>query len=403
MKQTFKLSWLLFALLALTVVTACKKDDDEEKKEVIAGFKAEADATNTLMYTFTNQSQNATSYLWDFGDGETSTETNPVHTFAAPGNYTVKLTATGAGGSNSIQKPLTVVNANELLTILTGGSEKTWRLIRDVSTGRFPLEVGPEAAPGTIWWAMGNGNDELANRPCMLNDDWIFKANGEMVFDAHGDYWGEGGLFAEDLANKCNSTDDMRGPNNEDLSAWGNGTHQWAIEDGKLTITGLGAFIGLQKVATDSEVTAPQESVTYIINKLSEGTTDTLALETKYTTGDGQAAHWRFVLVHYDDPNEEPPLPGPKPSVGFTIVVDGLTVTTTNTTTGDNVTYLWDFGDGQTSTEVSPVHTYATEGFFTIKLTATNANGSSEASKTALVSNTQITDALLQGGSMENT
>lgn len=46
--------------------------------------------------SFTNASQFATTYLWDFGDDSTSTETNPVHTYALPGVYTVTLTADNA-------------------------------------------------------------------------------------------------------------------------------------------------------------------------------------------------------------------------------------------------------------------------------------------------------------------
>lgn len=42
---------------------------------------------------FTNTSANASSYLWDFGDGTTSTEETPTHTFPDAATYTVKLTA----------------------------------------------------------------------------------------------------------------------------------------------------------------------------------------------------------------------------------------------------------------------------------------------------------------------
>ncbi|MEO1263864.1 MAG: PKD domain-containing protein [Bacteroidota bacterium] len=44
---------------------------------------------------FTNLSQNAVSYHWDFGDGITSTETNPEHAFLQSGVYSVTLTAFG--------------------------------------------------------------------------------------------------------------------------------------------------------------------------------------------------------------------------------------------------------------------------------------------------------------------
>jgi PKD repeat protein len=43
--------------------------------------------------TFANSSQNATSYLWDFGDGTTSTDANPIHNYTNLGVYTVVLTA----------------------------------------------------------------------------------------------------------------------------------------------------------------------------------------------------------------------------------------------------------------------------------------------------------------------
>lgn len=36
----------------------------------------------------------AVQYLWDFGDGKTSTERNPIHEYQSPGTYTVKLTVT---------------------------------------------------------------------------------------------------------------------------------------------------------------------------------------------------------------------------------------------------------------------------------------------------------------------
>ncbi|MBX7050850.1 MAG: T9SS type A sorting domain-containing protein [Flavobacteriales bacterium] len=45
-------------------------------------------------YDFSNNSTNATSYSWNFGDGNTSSEVNPIHTYNASGDYEVVLTAT---------------------------------------------------------------------------------------------------------------------------------------------------------------------------------------------------------------------------------------------------------------------------------------------------------------------
>ncbi|MBT6835995.1 MAG: PKD domain-containing protein [Bacteroidetes bacterium] len=51
--------------------------------------------------SFTNTSTNAISYFWDFGDGNTSTATDPNHTYAAYGTYTITLIATNACGSDT--------------------------------------------------------------------------------------------------------------------------------------------------------------------------------------------------------------------------------------------------------------------------------------------------------------
>jgi PKD repeat protein len=54
-----------------------------------------------LAVTFTDLSLYASSWVWDFGDGATSNNQNPVHTYQNAGSYPVSLTATGAGGSDT--------------------------------------------------------------------------------------------------------------------------------------------------------------------------------------------------------------------------------------------------------------------------------------------------------------
>ena len=405
MKRIMKLSWVLLLMLTVAFVSSCKEDETEP--DVIASFTFKADAADFMTVAFTSESKNFKSLSWNFGDNSAvSTDENPSHTYAAVGKYTVTLTATSPGGvTDSYSEEVTIADPNAELTKLVGEGTtgKTWKLLRDVTTGVFPLEVGP-VDHSAIWWAVGNGNDELAKRPCLFNDEWTFNRDGSLVFDAKGDYWAEGGVF--EPANICaNTADPMVSGTGEDLSAWGGGTHKFRMDlaTKKITAIGKGAFIGFLKASTDNEVMKltpmMQDSVTYDMITLVDGTVDTLIVQVNYKFNVGDPApggYWRFVLVHYDNPADEPALPGNKPNAGFSMTLNGLTATFTNTTT-EATSYLWDFGDGQTSAEMNPVHTYAGGGPYAIKLTATNSNGESTATQVAFVTADVLTDAMLQG------
>ena len=406
-----KISTFLMAMVSLWAVvqlTACK-DEDDPQPDVLASFTYVVDSVDFKKVSFTNESQNYDNLSWNFGDNTpVSAEENPVHTYAAVGAYTVTLTASTDGGDEDVfSTVITISDPNAELTKLVGDVSKTWKLLRDVSTGNYPLEVGPFDR-STIWWAVGLNNDELANRPCILNDEWTFYRDGKLEFNANGDYWAEGGVFTPD--NICASTSDpMLSTTGEDLSPWGGDDGNWTFElttgtNPKLKALGHGAFIGFLKSATEYEITklTPkiQESVEYSLVALVDGNVDTLIIEANYRfeLGDpNYGGYWRYVLVHYDNPNDEPPIPGPAAVAKFSVSSDGLTVTCTNSSE-DAVSYLWDFGDGNTSTATNPTHTYADGGAYTISLTATNPNGFTTATKEVFLSNVALTDDLLQGG-----
>lgn len=79
-----------------------------------ANFSAQPLAGSApLTVTFTNRSSSAADYLWDFGDGNTSTESNPTHTFKTPGSYQVRLSVTGPGGNRIASQNIEVAAAPE--------------------------------------------------------------------------------------------------------------------------------------------------------------------------------------------------------------------------------------------------------------------------------------------------
>lgn len=77
----------------------------------ISSFSAISDTETPLKVLFTNTTTIATSYDWDFGDGQSSTEKNPTHTYAAPGIYTVTLTSDNDGQIHSITQTVTLPTA----------------------------------------------------------------------------------------------------------------------------------------------------------------------------------------------------------------------------------------------------------------------------------------------------
>jgi PKD repeat protein len=62
-----------------------------------------------LSIQFTDLSENATVWNWNFGDGNNSTEQNPVHTYSAPGSYIVELAASNENSTNSTFCTITVL------------------------------------------------------------------------------------------------------------------------------------------------------------------------------------------------------------------------------------------------------------------------------------------------------
>ncbi len=95
-------------LLVVTVINSCS-DDDEGKPKPTASFTASKTTAETdEVITFTNTSENASSYLWSFGDGTTSTVESPTKSYTAADTYTVTLVATGPGGVSTKAVDITI-------------------------------------------------------------------------------------------------------------------------------------------------------------------------------------------------------------------------------------------------------------------------------------------------------
>lgn len=85
--------------------------DDWANESDVVSFVADFDFTVTgYDVTFENLSEDAVSYSWNFGDGYTSTEENPSHTYDLEGEYTVTLTAENASGDTITAEKTVTIN-----------------------------------------------------------------------------------------------------------------------------------------------------------------------------------------------------------------------------------------------------------------------------------------------------
>jgi uncharacterized repeat protein (TIGR01451 family) len=95
-----------------------------------------------LSVYFTDHSKYATRWNWNFGDGTTSADRYPIHTYSAPGNYIVKLTASNGNGENSSTKTITVqgvpiasLKINDFTAKITNGNAPLGTEFRSNVTG----------------------------------------------------------------------------------------------------------------------------------------------------------------------------------------------------------------------------------------------------------------------------
>ena len=93
----------------------------------IAGFTYERDFLNvSFTDTSTDVNGDIVSRTWDFGDGNTSTDTNPMHSYAAAGTYAVSLTTVDSEGlSNTKTDEIQVSEVNIELAVKRANKSRT--------------------------------------------------------------------------------------------------------------------------------------------------------------------------------------------------------------------------------------------------------------------------------------
>lgn len=126
MKNLFK---TFTFMMAAAMFVACGDDNNDptsddntggDKKEVVADFDFVVEEGGTGKVTFTNKSENASTYEWTFGDEKDgmSVLKDPVYTYETAGTYKVALTAADADGNYKIkEKEVTIVISKPEFTV----------------------------------------------------------------------------------------------------------------------------------------------------------------------------------------------------------------------------------------------------------------------------------------------
>lgn len=152
-------------MLILTDPEACNSPDTVSKTITFDGNLVRADfvggnfCSNDNIVDFLNTSTNATGYLWDFGDGNTSSDTNPSHTYTGPGTYTVTLISTNPSSCN---KADTVTHTINIYPSPIAGFYYT-PIIPELN---MPTQFHNTSIGATSYhWDFGDGNTSNATDP----------------------------------------------------------------------------------------------------------------------------------------------------------------------------------------------------------------------------------------------
>jgi PKD repeat protein len=378
----------------------------------IADFSASStDIAAGDSVTFTDQSlNNPTSWDWTFNGGtpSTSTDENPVITYNTPGTYTVTLVAANAAGSDTETK-VDYINVAEKPYCASQGNTFSMEWIAGVEVGTMNNASG--AAGYTDFTSItcdltGGSTVNVTLTPGFsgstyteywkiwidYNGDHDFEDAGEEVFSGYGSSVVTGSFTVAsgiDIVTRMRvSMKYASYPTPCETFTYGEVEDYTAniVSDGNLPpIADFTYIINDLTVSFTDTSTDPDGFIVGLLWDFGDGTTST---EQNPVHTYSAAGTYTVTLTVTDDDGAtdsvskditvtEPNLP---PVADFTYTINGMTVTFTDNSydpDGVIVSWLWDFGDGNTSTEQNPIHTYAAPGSYTVTLTVTDDDGAS--------------------------
>ena len=286
--------------------------------------------------------------FWSFGDGSTSTQVSPSHTYIAPGTYTVSLTVyNSAGQSNS--KTLA-----GLVTVGSTTSSEPW-YVPHVLPARIEAEDYDTSGPGNSYWDTTAANEGGAYRSDGVDIERLSSGGYAVCYIREGEW----------TVYTVESPADTAYPVELRVSRWYDTARTVeilvdSVRQGTVTVPKTGSSAVYTTVSTLVPVPAGRHTVTLRFH----------------------GGSMNIDSITFGAPPQPPafsadfsasPTSGPAP----------LSVQFTDSSTGTPTSWTWSFGDGETSSERHPRHSYANPGIYTVSLSVGDATGQSRTKTSA--------------------
>ncbi|HBG71176.1 MAG: hypothetical protein A2W93_12460 [Bacteroidetes bacterium GWF2_43_63] len=384
----------------------------------VANFAADVTSTCTGMVQFSNTGTYPAgcSFLWSFGDGQTSTLENPQHAYASNGTFTVQLTINACAGSDSETKSSYVSVNMPTAPTATGATRCGSGSVALSAAGGSTLNWYTSAIGGT---AVGTGT--TFNTPSISTTTTYYVASESVTIGAAQhtgmtDNTGGGQYFTSTNAYRYMIFDVMQPIRLESVKVYVNTVGSRTIYLQNSAGTTLDSVV----------VNIPTAQNPYLVTldfDIPVGTGYRLGLKTgtgnnlyigsnpsyPYTiantisiTGNNQNQSYFYFFFDWIVKTNETCSSArtaatatiyQQPVASFSAIVNGNSADFTSTST-NAVAYSWNFGDGQTSTMQNPDHIYASTGTYIVTLIVTGTGSCSPDTTTQqiIISNAPYSD-----------
>lgn len=334
---------------------------------ILPGTAFSADQTiGNVPYTvsFTDRSTGApNSWKWSFGDGNTSNVTNPVHTYNKTGQFSVSLKTGNANGSNELTKSGFITVTGSPNTPITGFSASP-------TSGNLPLTVSftdqSTGSPASWKWTFGDGANSTEKNPVhTFNKSGLFSvtltennANGSTAL-TKTNYIAVSGVSNTPVAEfsaSPTSGNTQLSSSFTDLSTGSPASWRWVFGDG---------------------TNSTEKNPLHTFNK-----SGLFSVTLTASNANGSNALTKTSYIAVSGASNSPVMDFFASAISGTVP---LTVDFTDRSSGNPISWVWNFGDGNTSKDQNPVHTFNKSGMYSVSLTGINANGSNTLTKSRYI------------------